>query len=209
MTTFKHGAAVLVFLAAISLFAADKKKLQQAYLHKPDQSINLNPEDLATTSQQCESWAVAAGLEAMLRQQGVNLDRHFWLMRIYGGELCVTQVPSPESLARAVDGEFVLDDGRHVRLQLDFSSGAPSNIDSLLAGLENQRIALLIWRGHFYYLAGATYDEHVGRDGSRLYEIKELRLANTFAKVPGIAFEKGRDDAAEIGGIVNVNVLPL
>lgn len=200
-------AAVLALLTAISVSAVDKKKPQQAYLYRPDQMADLKAEDLATTSQQCESWAIATGLESMLLQQKVNLDRHFWLMRLYGGELCVQETPSPESLARAVNGEFVLDDGRHVRLQLEFTPGAPSDVDSLIAGLERQSIALMILRGHAYYLAGATYDEHIGRDGSRLYEIKELRLANTFANLPGTAFEKGRDDVGEIGGIVSVTVL--
>jgi hypothetical protein len=200
--------AVLVLLTAISVSAVDKKKPQQAYFYRPDQTADLKAEDLATTTQHCESWALAAGLEAMLRQQKVNLDRHFWLMRLYGGELCVQEMPSAESLAREVNGEFVLDDGRHVRLQLDFAPGAPTDIDSVIAGLERQRIALLILRGHPYYLAGATYDEHIGRDGSRLYEIKELRLANTFANLPGTAFEKGRDDVAEIGGILTLSVLP-
>lgn len=202
-------AAVLVLLTAISVSAVDKKKPQQAYLYRPDQTVDLKAADLVTTTQQCESWALAAGFEAMLRQQKVNLDRHFWLMRLYGGELCVQQMPSAESLARAVNGEFVLDDGRHVRLQLEFFLGAPSDVDSLIAGLERQRISLMILRSHAYYLAGATYDEHIGRDGSRLYEIKELRLANTFANLPGTTFEKGRDDVREIGGIVTVSAIGL
>ena len=201
-------AVVLFLLAAVSVSAFDKKKPQQAYLYKPNQTADLNSEDLITTNQQCESWGIATGLEAMLRQQKVSLDRHFWLMRLYGGELCVQEVPSAESLSRVVNNEFVLDDGRHVRLQLEFTSGAPSDVDSVIAGLERQQIALVILRRHAYYLAGATYDEHIGRDGSRLYEIKELRLANTIANLPGTTFEKGRDDVAEIGGIVTVSVLP-
>jgi hypothetical protein len=197
-------AAVMVLLTAICICEADKKKPQQAYLYKPNQTIDLKSEDLATTSQHCESWAIATGLEAMLRQQNISLDRHFWLMRLYGGELCVQEMPSAESLARAVTDEFVLDDGRHVRLQLEFTPGAPREVDSLIAGMEQQKIALVILRGHAYYLAGATYDEHVGRDGSRLYEIKELRLANIYTNLPGTTFEKGRDDVGEIGGIVSV-----
>lgn len=200
-------AAALVLLTAISVSAVDKKKPQQAYLYRPNQTADLKAEDLATTTHECESWAMATALEAMLRQQKVNLDRHFWLMQLYGGELCVQDVPSAESLARAVNDEFVLDDGRHVRLQLESTPGAPSDVDSLIAGLEHQRIALLILRGHAYYLAGATYDEHIGRDGSRLYEIKELRLANTYAGLPGTTFEKARDDVGEIGGILSVTVL--
>lgn len=194
-------------IAAGSVFGGDKRKPQQAYLYRPDQTADLKAEDLAATTQHCESWAIATGLEAMLRQQNVTLDRHFWLMRLYGGELCTQEMPSAESLARAVNGEFVLDDGRHVRLQLEFSSGAPSDVDSIIAGLERQRIALLFLGGHAYYLAGATYDEHIGRDGSRLYEIKELRLANTFANLPGTTFEKGRDNVGAIGGILSVSVL--
>lgn len=196
-------------LTAISICAADKKKPQQAYLYKPNQTIDLKAEDLVTTSRQCESWAIATGLEAMLRRQNVSMDRHFWLMRLYGGELCAQEMLPAESLARAVNNEFVLEDGRHVRLQLEFTPGAPSDVDSLIASLEQHKIALVILRGHAYYLSGATYDEHIGRDGSRLYEIKELRLANTYANLPGTTFEKGRDDVGEIGGIVSVTVLAL
>jgi hypothetical protein len=51
-----------------------------------------------------------------------------------------------------------------------------------------------------------TYDEYVGRNGSRLFEVREMRLANTFAKLPGQTFQKGRDDPADIDGILNVGV---
>jgi hypothetical protein len=196
----------LLLLALFQTAKVPKKNQQQAYLYRPDQIVDLDSKKTVAAKEQCENWALAAGLEAMLREQKVALDQSFWVMRMNGGLLCVASLPSPDSLARLVNREFVLDDGRHVRLELSFTAGAPVDIDSLIARLQRQEISLMIWRGHPYYLVGATYDEHVGRDGSRLYEIKELRLANTFAGVPGVTFQKGRDDPGEIGGVVTVSV---
>ena len=199
----------LLLLALVQLVPKKKPSQQQAYLLKPDQTANLDASKTIPAKQKCENWALAAGLETMLREQKVALDQSFWVMRMNGGELCVSDLPSPDTLARLVDQEFVLDDGRHVRLDLNFTAGAPTDIDSLIARLQRQEISLILWRGHPYYLVGATYDEYVGRDGGRLFVVKELRLANTFAGTPGVTFEKGRDDPGEIGGIMTVSVTAL
>jgi hypothetical protein len=198
---------LLLLLALVQLVPKKKLSQQQAYLLKPNQTADLDASKIIPAKQRCENWALAAGLEALLREQNVALDQSFWVMRMNGGELCVSGLPSLDSLARLVDREFVLDDGRHVRLQLNFTPGAPTNIDSLLARLKQGQISLMLWRGHPYYLIGATYDEYVGRDGSRLFEIKELRLANTFAGIPGVTFQKGRDDPGDISGIMTVSVV--
>jgi hypothetical protein len=202
--------AALVALAAVSLYAGDKvsKKLQQSYQLRPDQTIDLPEGKLITAKQSCENWAMAAGLETMLKKKGVSLDQSFWVMRLNYGELCA-DLPSIDALAKVVNNEFVLEDGRHVRLDLQFTPGAPGHVDSIIAGLQQEEIALLIWRGHPYYLSGITYDEYIGKDGGRLFEIKELRLANTFAEKPGIAFLRGRDDPGEIQGIVTIAVTPV
>ena len=197
----------LLAFAAASLHAGDKvsKKLQQRYQLKPDQSADLGSIKLITAKQSCENWAVAAGLEMMLQEKSVSLDQSFWVMRLNYGEICA-DLPSIDALAKVVDNEFVLNDGRHVRLELQFTPGAPGHVDSIIAGLQQKQVAMLIYRSHPYYLSGVTYDEYIGKDGSRLFEIKELRLANTFAGKPGIAFERERDDTAEIQGIVTVTV---
>ena len=201
--------ALLFLLGAVSVYGGDKvsKKLRQDYQLKPDQTAELKSAKLITAKQSCENWAVAAGLETMLASKGVALDQNFWVMRLNYGEVCAG-LPSMDALAKVVNDEFVLDDGRHVRLELQYTDGAPGNVDSIIAGLQQQQAALLIWRGHPYYISGVTYDEYIGKDGSRLFEIKELRLANTFAGKPGVAFERGRDDAKEIQGIVTVTVTP-
>jgi hypothetical protein len=201
--------ALLFLLGVISLQGGDKpsKKLRQDYQLKPDQTAELKSAKLVTAKQSCENWALAAGLETMLADKGVALDQSFWVMRLNYGEVCA-DLPSMDALAKVVDDEFVLDDGRHVRLELQYTDGAPGRVDSIIAGLQQQQAALMIWRGHPYYISGVTYDEYIGRDGGRLFEIKELRLANTFAGKPGVAFERGRDDAGEIQEIVTVSVNP-
>lgn len=202
-------ALLFLLLLALSLQAADKKQ-QQSYYLKPDQSADLARDTkLITAKQSCENWALAAGLETMLGQQNVALDQNFWVMRMNGGELCLSNMPTIEALTQAVNKEFVLDDGRHVRLEIHFTPGPPVSVDPVIAGLKLQQVTLLLWRGHPYYLTGLTYDERIGRDGTRFFEVKEIRLANTFARLPGVTFEKGRDDPAEIQGILSVSVTRL
>jgi hypothetical protein len=58
-------------------------------------------------------------------------------------------------------------------------------------------------------LTGVTYDERIGRDGTRFFEVKEIRSANTYAKLPGVTLQKGRDDPAEIQGILSVSATRL
>jgi len=198
---------MLFLLVTICSYAGDKKK--QILYTKPNQSVDLEAPKLVTAHQECENWALAAGLEALLKRQDVALDQSYWIIRIYGGELCVPDSPpSIEAFAKIMNNEFVLDDGRHVRLELHFSPNAPTNIDAVIFGLKQQQLSFILLRGHPYYLTGATYDEQIGRDGSRMFIIKELRLANTFAKQPGITFENGKDNLEDIQGIVSVNVIP-
>lgn len=199
--------ASIILLLALAAHAGDKKR--QKYYLKPDQTADLSDTKLITAKQNCENWGLAAGLETMLAKQKVALDQSFWVMRLNYGETCVPQLPSMELLAKVVNQEFVLDDGRHVRLELSFVPGAPSNIDAVLAGLKHDQPSLLLWRGHPYYLVGATYDERIGRDGTRFFELKELRLADTFAGQPATTFQRGRDKLEEIDGIVTVSVTPL
>jgi hypothetical protein len=204
MRRFLPAVAVLL-LIAVCMQAGDKKKQQGLYV-KPGQTADLQAPRLTKATQTCENWAVAAGLEAMLKNQGVALNQAFWVIRLNKGELCVDGMPSMIALAEVVNQEFVLDDGRHVRLELQFSPGAPTDLDSTIAGLQQQRLSLLFLRGHVYYLTGVTYDEYIGANGARMFIIKEMRLADTFALHPGLAFVNGRDNADDISGTLNVRV---
>ena len=142
----------LFLLLVIALNADDKKKQQQAYYVKPAQTADLDAPKLVTAKQECENWAMAAGLEALLKQQNVAFDQSYWVMRVYGGELCVPEMPSIEAFALVVNREFVLDDGRHVRLELHFTAGASSNTDALIFALKQLQLPLVYLHGHAYYL---------------------------------------------------------
>src|SRR5215813_1534783 len=113
---------VLFLLLTISLQAADQKQKQAFYL-KPDQTADLSSGvKMVTAKQNCENWALAAGVETMLQLQKVALDQNFWVMRLNGGELCLDKLPTIDALSQVVNKEFVLDDGRHVRLETHFVS---------------------------------------------------------------------------------------
>src|SRR5712672_158181 len=206
---YRPHLGVFFLLITLALYAAAQKQGQQYYI-KPDQTADLAVETkLNTAKRDCENWALAAGLETMLQHQNVALDQSFWVMRLNGGELCVDDPPTIDALKLVVNRDFVLDDGRHVRLEIHFEPGPPVNVDPVIAGLKSQKVTLMLWRGHPYYLIGMTYDERIGRDGTRFFEVKEIRLANTYPKLPGVTFQRGRDDQAEIQGILSVSVLKL
>jgi hypothetical protein len=206
MNRLRVTALIALLLSGIAaMLNADDKKKQVFYL-KPDQKLDLASPRIVPARQNCENWGLAAGLETMLLKQNVSLDQIFWVMHLNYGELCVDRLPDMGHVADVVNQEFVLDDGRHVRLELHFVPGAPTNVDAVLAALQQQQPTLFLWRSHFYYLTGVTYDERIGRDGTRNFIVKELRLADTFAGQPGVTFQKDRDNLSDIGGMVSVSV---
>lgn len=208
MRRFTPAIGFLLLALAVCLPADDKKKNGTIYV-KPAQTADLSLPKLVTARDRCENWAVAAGLEAMLRSQDVALNQSFWVLRLNHGEICRTEIPSMEALAEAVNSEFVLDDGRHVQLELAFLPGPPTNLDATIAGIRLQRISLLFLRGHAYYLTGVTYDEHIAANGGRMFVTRELRLADTFAGNAKTTFVNGQDSAEEIQGTLSVTVTVL
>lgn len=196
---------VLLLTAAVCLSAADKKKNATIYV-RAGQTADLAVPKLVAARQKCENWAVAAGLEAMLSSQDVMLDQAFWVIRLNRGELCRTEIPSMEALAEVVNHEFVLDDGRHVRLQLQFLPGPPTNLDTIIAGIQQQQLSLLFLRGHAYYLTGVTYDEHISANGGRMFVTRELRLADTFSGNAKLTFVNGENNTEDISGTLELSV---
>ncbi|HZU30040.1 MAG TPA: hypothetical protein VFB79_02925, partial [Candidatus Angelobacter sp.] len=115
MFRLRQYASIVLLLAC---FSAAGQKQQQSFYLKPDQTVDLAGDTkFFTAKQPCENWALAAGVETMLHQQDVDFDQNFWVMRLNGGELCVDTLPTMEALAKVMNQEFVLDDGRHVRLE--------------------------------------------------------------------------------------------
>ena len=186
------------------LFASSAEP--QGYTY-PNQKLDF-PTDLkySTARQSCQNWAFAAGLEMLLKRHNVPLDQTYWVQRLNGGDSCLDRLPSIERLKEVMNKEFALDDGRHVRLEAQFVTGAPINIDVVIAGLQQQELSLLLWRGHPYYMTGITYDMFVRTDGVRQFTVREVRLADTFDKQPATTFQRGRDNVNDIAGILSVLV---
>src|SRR5689334_8422003 len=115
MQLSRQAAFLVLFLPFAISADGSMQKQQQRVLLNPDQTADLVPTKMSTAKENCENWALAAGLETMLQQQNVNLDQSFWVRRLNGGELCISEIPSMDVLVQVVNKEFVLEDGRHVR----------------------------------------------------------------------------------------------
>lgn len=202
-----RASCIAALFLAVLVYAGDKKSGQ--LYSRPGQTADLEIKKLVTARQNCENWAMAAGLETVLQQQDVALDQDFWVMRISGGEVCGPGLPSLDMMSNIVNREFALDDNRRVRLEWQYTPGAPVDVDAVIAGFRRRQLSLLLFRGHLYYLTGITYDESINNDGTRFFVINELRLANTYSHQPGLAFTKGRDNMNDIGGIITVSATSL
>jgi hypothetical protein len=212
MLVLRQNAAFVLLLAfSLSVYGTMQQQQQQpppVYI-KPNQTVDLAPAIMGTARQNCENWALAAGLETILQWQDVHLEQSYWVRHLNGGELCVHQLPSMDELAKVVNKEFSLEDGRRVRLELHFVRGAPVDTGALIGGLQQQQLSLFLWHGHPYYMSGVTYDEYTGGSYGHMFLVKEVRLANTYARQPNITFQRDRDNMSEIAGVLSVSVIPL
>ncbi len=204
----KLRCAVLVILFALP--AAGQKTKGAPLVHLPPQTVAVSDLTLARPAQKCTNYAWAVAVEAMLRAQQVALDQHFWVDKANGGELCIEPVPSLEALARIINGTYILNDGRKVRLETRVRSGAPLP-DDAISPLRRNHPLLLFWKGRAYVLRAATYDEYIYPNAQRMFQIREMALVDPLlhGKDAEVTFENGRDDPAEITGVVSITATPI
>jgi hypothetical protein len=200
-------ALLLTLAVAAPLPAAKKKRVNPVPLRL---GLTEGLPSLAVTApaQKCENWAWAAGVEAILRTQNVPLDQHFWAQKADGGEICLETLRPLADLARVVDGEYVVDVGRKVKLEARYTVGAPVNTASIVHDLHRGQPSLLVWKGHPYLIYGVLYDEYWSPAGFTFFEIRELRLLDPFYEDQRrtAVFVRGQDDPAQIGGVFEITV---
>ena len=202
---------VVCVLAALALpLAADKKPKGAPLVRRPDQTAELKAFWLPTPVQKCTNWAWAVAVEAMLKSQQVTMKQNVWVQKADFGEVCNDVAPTMEKLARVVGGPYVLDDGRHVRFEARYVSGAPTIPDDLIAPLRQGRPLLLFWKSRALVVRAVVYDEYIYPNNQRMFEIKEIKLVDPLlkGKERELSFVNGRDDPSEIGGFFNVVVIP-
>ena len=199
---------IILLLAALPLYS-DKKPKTAPLMRLQDQSVELKAFWLPTPAQKCTNWAWAVAVEAMLKSQQVAIKQNAWVQKANYGEVCIDAAPAVETLAKVIDGTYVLDDGRHVRLESRYISGAPTIPDDLLAPLRQGHPVLLFWKGRALVVRAVTYDEYIYPNGQRMFQIKEMKLVDPLltGKEREVSFVNGRDDPADIAGVFHVMVV--
>ncbi len=178
----------------------------------PDQNVDIPGLASATASQKCENWAWAAGLETILRTQKVDLKQKFWVLKADGGEVCKDSAVELNTRAHYINGEYVLDDGRHVRLEATTVEGLPQAIDPFILAPQAGRPLMLVWKGHPYLYVGMNYEELKFANGQRLFSVTKLKFLDPFTSDPAkqvVYFDREKDDLADISGMMDVIATPI
>lgn len=203
-------ACIVALLLAIPL-AADKKPKGAPLAKLPEQTVTVSRMELPKAAQLCTNYAWAVAVETMLRAQNVPLDQHFWVQKANGGEVCIDPAPDLERLARTLNGTYVLNDGRKIKLEAQVILGAPGIPDDAIAPLKHGVPLLIFWKSRAYILRGAIYDEYIYPNGQRMYQVLELRMLDPLGtdKQREVSFVNGTDDPADISAVVYVTATDL
>ena len=168
----------IAFLTVATILAAGQSKdaIPGGLLYTfPDQHAEATKIPSVTLAQNCRNFLWAAEIEFLARQQDVPLPQTEIVDRAYGG-VCVEFDTNLEKLKAVVDGERILDDGSHVRLEMHITSGTPLSSDDLLAQLSAGRSFIITWRGHPYVAVSALWDDYVYAPAQRMHKIREIKL---------------------------------
>ena len=193
--------------------AADKKPQAVPLLARPNQQVQIEGLQTAPVAQKCENFGWAVTVELMLRMQGVDLDQKYWVTKVDHGELCVTDMPTVDELAENINGEYNLDVKHTVRLTAKITKGAPVVPDEMIVSLREGSPWLFVWKGHPYLMTGIRYDEYIGPNNARIFQVKEIKLLDPLVAADDpqrqVSFVRERDNLADIDGTLRVQAVPV
>ncbi|HMK28633.1 MAG TPA: hypothetical protein VK473_03045 [Terriglobales bacterium] len=205
LTLLAVAAAILV---ATGSSLAKKKPAPGSLQQNPAQTAELPDLPFFPAAQKCENWAWAAGVQSILKAQGVNIQQDYWITKANAGEVCVDTPMQLPDIAGVIDGDYVLDDGDKVHLESRILAGPPTDVGTIVASINQGRPMLLFWKNHAFLLLGIVYDEYFYVNGQRLLEAREIKLVDPYDRKPA-SLVKGQDDPGEIGGTLEVIVGPI
>lgn len=158
--------------------------------------------------QACTNYSFAASLEAVLAYQHVDLKQDYWVDKYYGGSLCLDAIGDLDDLIKKTEGEYTLDDGRHVQLTLQYFPGLPSNTSALLVPIMSNQIQIVFLDGHADLLTGAMWDDWQSKSGERMIDLKELHLLDPLKEgdQQEVVLTDKDDGFSRITGFMKVNV---
>lgn len=207
--------------------AAQKNKPRPEYMKKPDQeAIALPvPKTYVAAAEPCDNYAWAAVVETLLKHKTINITQREWVMKAYGGYRCISplSVADYTGLLRYITGDYTPTPERKVRIEAEFTPGAPIIPDTFILTFRNGEPLMMVWKGKPYVWYGVVYDEYIHANGNRMFELRELKLLDPLAKndpknndpktndpkkkdAQLVSFVKGRDDANQIDGVMRIKV---
>jgi hypothetical protein len=200
-------AGALALIAVCGGFACNKEAAPATTV-LPEQTFVLDIPNPVLAQRPCANWTWAAALESLLQQAGVELKQDFWIVRAHGGLVCLPQAGSPAELARATTGNYILDDGRKLRLEARHSNGAPASVDQYILRLRSGQPYLLFWNSQVYLLHGVVYDEYIASTGDRMFQVRELKLLDLHpqARERETVFDRTQHDPRSIQAVMEVTV---
>jgi hypothetical protein len=180
---------------------------------KPKGVIHLqevkDPPDVQA-KENCNNFSFAAALAGALSYENAEIKQDYWIDKLYGGGVCV-EIGDPQDLARKVAGSYVLDDGRHVDVSLEYFPGVPSNSAAFLVPVMTDEILIVFVEGHADLLVGAMWDEYRSTRGERMIDLKELHLLDPLATADKrkAILDVAGEDAAKITGYMQVKTVEV
>ena len=156
--------------------------------------------------QACNNYSWTASLEVVLTAQKVDLKQEYWADRYYGGDLCLEEMGSPDDLIKKAEGDYTLDDGRHVKIEMQYFAGLPSNTSAFLVPIMNDELVILFVDGKAAVLTGAMWDDYLSNRGERMIDLKELHLLDPLQEPDKekVIIESKPEDLSKITGFMKV-----
>jgi len=117
---------------------------------------------------------------------------------------------SLKEVASKLQGRHLLSDGRPIQITADYLS--PSTVDAyrIISALIDKHALLTVWKSHLYVLYGATFDETLYTDGTRMDVIHKLMFLDTRYSDSRreVAFNRDTDDFDKVKGMLLLTVTP-
>lgn len=196
-------AAVLVCVAALCLPAAAQKRKKAPFYVQPGaaavQDFVMQP-----AKQACNNYAFAAAAASVLAEDKIQVEQDLLVEKAFGGDLCVDDVSDMQGMMSVVDGEYLLADGGKATVVSVFNPLITA--DAVLLGIRNDRPLVLFWKKRAYLVSGASYDEYIGPNNVRNYELKTLTLLDPIAPDKNAVFDRAKNDLGELEGALSFTV---
>lgn len=202
-----------LLMLCVVLPLAAQKKAKAHYMKKEGETavVEAALKDYVAAEKPCVNYGWAAAVESLLKAKQIAIPQRDWVMKAYGGYKCIEplNLQAYSELLRYINGDYALSPERRVRIEAEFSPGAPIQPDPVIAAFRDGETLLLVWNGKPYIWYGAVYDEYIHLAGNRMFELTELKLLDPLAKSEKermVAFVKGKDDANQIDGVMRIRV---